>query len=245
MEERIFYVYGHIRMDTEESRVFYIGMGRKERAHSNRSRNPHWHNIYNINKENKAPLRVVTFADNLTFEEACKKEIELIAWYGREDLGKGLLINLTDGGEGTKNIIVTKEKALRCSRGISKALKEKYSKEQHHSKGIKFNEARLKQHTEIMREAMKSRKCDYSKMSGNNSNLTKGNISQYLKSTGELIDTFGSLGEAARATGIHSGRISAVVLGKRNQSKGFVFKRESPTVETDRAKNQNMVNINP
>jgi hypothetical protein len=41
--------------------------------------------------------------DDLTWEESCEKEIELIALYGRRDLGLGTLVNLTNGGEGNLN----------------------------------------------------------------------------------------------------------------------------------------------
>lgn len=37
-----------------------------------------------------------------TYQEAKVKEIELISLYGRRDLGKGTLVNFTDGGEGTQ-----------------------------------------------------------------------------------------------------------------------------------------------
>jgi len=41
--------------------------------------------------------------DNLNWEDACKKEIEFIELYGRRDLNKGTLVNLTDGGEDIAN----------------------------------------------------------------------------------------------------------------------------------------------
>jgi hypothetical protein len=44
--------------------------------------------------------RIVILYENLSWEEACKIEIELIAHYGRKDIGTGILRNMTDGGEG-------------------------------------------------------------------------------------------------------------------------------------------------
>jgi thymidylate synthase len=41
--------------------------------------------------------------DELTWEEACRMEKWWIAFYGRSDLQKGTLCNLTDGGEGNVN----------------------------------------------------------------------------------------------------------------------------------------------
>ena len=41
--------------------------------------------------------------ENLSWEEACEKEVWWIKFYGRADLGKGTLCNLTDGGDGYLN----------------------------------------------------------------------------------------------------------------------------------------------
>lgn len=47
--------------------------------------------------------------------DACNKEIELIALYGRSDLKQGELCNLTDGGEGSLGLIVSDETKLKQS----------------------------------------------------------------------------------------------------------------------------------
>lgn len=90
------YVYLHTRKDTNN--VFYVGIGsdkNKYRAKNKKARNQHWLNI--IKKTN---YTISIIYDNLTWEEACLKEIELIKFYGRLDKNEGLLVNLTDGGEG-------------------------------------------------------------------------------------------------------------------------------------------------
>ena len=43
----------------------------------------------------------------MTWDEACTKEIEFIKLYGRKDNNTGILVNLTDGGEGTLGVIVS------------------------------------------------------------------------------------------------------------------------------------------
>jgi hypothetical protein len=100
-------VYRHIRLDKNE--VFYVGIGKTEaRAYKTQSRNSHWKNI-----TNKTDYRVDILFDDLTWDEACKKEIEFIEIYGRKDLRKGTLVNLTNGGEGkngTKHSEATKKK---------------------------------------------------------------------------------------------------------------------------------------
>lgn len=75
--------------------MFYIGIGDNEkRAYSQRSRNRHWKNIA------KKGYEVEVLFEDLTWEQACEKEKEFIALYGRKDLGAGTLVNLTDGGDG-------------------------------------------------------------------------------------------------------------------------------------------------
>jgi hypothetical protein len=87
-------LYRHIRKD--KNQVFYIGIGTNEkRMISKKSRNVYWENI-----TKKTDWIAEIILDNLTWEEACEKEIEFIKLYGRKDLGLGTLCNMTDGGEG-------------------------------------------------------------------------------------------------------------------------------------------------
>jgi len=96
-------VYRHIRLDKNEP--FYIGIGKTEkRAYSNKNRNKYWSHItQNIEYE------VEILFDDLTWEKACEKEIELIKLYGRKDLAVGSLVNMTDGGEGQLGLIHSEE----------------------------------------------------------------------------------------------------------------------------------------
>ena len=101
------YVYRHIRLDKNE--VFYIGIGSDVdgnylRSTSMLNRNVHWHNIVNLTKYD-----VEILFDDLTWQEACIKEKEFIALYGRRDLGLGTLVNLTDGGEGSFGLIMSND----------------------------------------------------------------------------------------------------------------------------------------
>jgi len=89
-------VYSHTRLDNNT--IFYIGIGNEyKRAYSKHGRNSYWNNIVS-----KADYKVEILFENLSWEDACKKEIELISLYGRKDLKKGLLVNMTDGGDGVK-----------------------------------------------------------------------------------------------------------------------------------------------
>ena len=97
-----FYVYAHKRGDNNE--IFYIGKGNKKRCIDTNNRNFHWINI--VNKYN---YYVEILYNNLSEEDAFKIEAELISKYGRLDNKTGLLVNMTDGGEGSKGIKFTDE----------------------------------------------------------------------------------------------------------------------------------------
>lgn len=95
------YLYRHIRLDKNE--VFYVGIGSDtnySRSKAKIGRNKIWKSI-----TNKSPYEVEIILDGLSWEEACKKEVEFINLYGRRDLGNGTLVNLTNGGEGTLGTI--------------------------------------------------------------------------------------------------------------------------------------------
>lgn len=103
-------VYKHTRLDTNN--IFYIGIGKTEkRAFSIKNRNTYWHNIIN-----KTEYRVDIVFNDLTWEQACKKEIELIALYGRIDLKLGYLVNMTNGGDGGNGVIFTEERKKELSK---------------------------------------------------------------------------------------------------------------------------------
>jgi len=94
------YVYIHTRLDTND--VFYVGISKNDddykRSKIKNKRNKHWLNIVN-----KTEYKITILLDYITFDEAIEKEKHYIEYFGRKDLGKGTLVNMTDGGEGTTN----------------------------------------------------------------------------------------------------------------------------------------------
>lgn len=105
------YVYLHHRHDN--GAPFYVGKGSHrnrnkratfERAHARNPRNWGWHNIVH-----EHGLRVEIVAMCKTDEAAQELEVELIAKIGRRDLGRGPLVNVTDGGDGHAGILVSAE----------------------------------------------------------------------------------------------------------------------------------------
>lgn len=83
-----FYVYTHHR--ATDGAIFYVGKGTGRRAYKTDGRNVHWKRVVA-----KYGYYVTIVATGLTESEALSKEIELIA-----ELGKTVLCNMTDGGEG-------------------------------------------------------------------------------------------------------------------------------------------------
>lgn len=108
-------LYRHIRTDKNEP--FYIGIGESEsRAYEVKGRTSAWKNIA------KKGYDIEVLFDDLSWEQACEKEIEFIALYGRKDKKTGTLVNMTDGGEGTvgyRHSDITKEKCRMATSGTN------------------------------------------------------------------------------------------------------------------------------
>lgn len=93
----IYYVYFYIRSKNSQQgktgTPYYIGKGSKRRA---------WVYHSNIPKpKNKDNILIVE--NNLTELQAFMWERYYIRWFGRLDIGTGILRNRTDGGEGGSN----------------------------------------------------------------------------------------------------------------------------------------------
>jgi hypothetical protein len=115
-------VYQHKRKDTQE--VFYIGIGKSEkRAYDKNRRYKPWKDFV----KNHEYYVEITHKD-IIWEEACSIEKYLIAFYGRRDLGQGSLVNMTDGGEGTKNLSQESRSKMAVNKGMFGELNYFYGK---------------------------------------------------------------------------------------------------------------------
>lgn len=141
-------VYQHKRLDTNE--VFYIGIcdthRKDKRPYSFFNRNKFWHNVVK-----KAGFNVEITHEGICWEEACAIERYLICFYGRRDLKTGILVNLTDGGEGVINLLHTDESRKKMSTSkTGRILSDETRKKMSLSKKGKRNS---KEHNENIRKA--------------------------------------------------------------------------------------------
>lgn len=151
-----FYVYAYIRSNSSITALagtpYYIGKGINKRPweRHNRIPIPEDHNI-------------VILEQNLTLVGALAIERRMISWYGRKDLGTGILHNKTDGGDGSSGMKWSDTKKAEHSKrlkGMGLGIKRGHQSPEHIEKRAKANIGR--KHSEASnqkrREAMTGRK---------------------------------------------------------------------------------------
>jgi len=197
------YIYRHIRLDLNIP--FYVGIGsdsdgKYKRAKREKGRSYSWKDI-----AKNIPWKFDIILDELSWEEACLKEIEFIKLYGRKDLNEGSLVNLTNGGEGQYGRKDSKETKLKKQKPKSNTINMKKSHETRDysylkgKAGAKFGVKKSKTHTEKIKLAADNKK-----------------IKVYCP---ELNIVFNSLTEAGKILNKSSGNISNILKSKTNKTK--------------------------
>lgn len=201
------YVYTHTRLDTNQ--IFYVGIGSDTsyaRANSIKGRNVWWYRIIA-----KADYKVDILHDNLTWNEACEKEVEIIKQIGRKQDG-GTLVNITEGGDGfrSNHTQQTKDQIRDFYKG--KSYEDIYGEER-----ANIQRANRKHSVKIVwqNRSLQERKAIAQKNSKP--------ILQYKKD-GTFIKEWASASEAERILKTSGTAINHCLRGKCRTSGGFIWK---------------------
>lgn len=202
------YVYRHIRLDKNEP--FYIGIGVDniyKRAKDKCRRSDVWKRVVN-----KHGYKVEIIFDNISYDLAKIKEIEFISIYGRKDLGTGILFNMTSGGDGTVNKVISNEYREKLSLAAKNRYKDRIIKHTLTKDELsKLSSERMKANNPC-KGLLKSKHHSF-----------KGNIFVYKND--EFIGEFEGVVDVQEKLSLDRSKISACLVGKRKTHKGYNFKR--------------------
>lgn len=226
------YLYRHIRLDKNEP--FYIGIGTKSsREHpnerseyrrayeSNRKESYIWNNIIR-----KTKYEIEILVESNDYEFIKEKEKELIKLYGRINLKTGCLANMTDGGDGTINIIRDdkwrKKHSLRLKG--TKQSTETIEKRKKSRKGYS--------HTEETRNKISNSHKGKTVSKEHLSKLKEGQILHNSKPIsqfnldGSFIKNWQSATIAAKEFNLHPTSIRHCVQGKTKTSGNYIWRSQ-------------------
>ncbi len=222
-------LYAH-RKETDGT-IFYIGIGTEKRPYLKKSRNEYWHNTVN-----KYGYYVDILAKDLTIDDALELEEFIIDEIGRKDLGKGNLVNLSNGGKGNLQVSdITKKKISEAAigrtawnKGVPMSIEQKNrlskSKIGNTSprKGVKLSE---KTKDKIRKANIGKKLTQEVKDKISKSNTGSKNPSAKTVYNVKTNEVFGTLKEAAESIGVNYRTLSSMLNGRSKNKTNFQFKK--------------------
>jgi hypothetical protein len=153
----IYYIYAYIR--SSDGTPYYIGKGKGKR-------------VFETHRNKKIPVpkdrsKIIIMESGLTEIGALALERRYIRWWGRKDIGTGILRNMTDGGDGVcgltpwnKGIPRTEDVKRRIS--ATKKQRAKPISEEHRSNLSKSRKGKRpfqsKSHSTLTKQKMRNKK---------------------------------------------------------------------------------------
>lgn len=241
----MFYVYAYI--DPTTLQPFYVGKGKGDRKYHHlwnwrRHKNDLFKSsIQQLLEQGQRPIIRELFRST-NESDVLKEEVRLISMYGRIDIGTGILCNKTFGGDGFGNT------GTKWSDTQRRKI-ESHNESNPRGRGVTqytltgevlstFNtprDLRLAGFSSI--QIMRIRKCcnaetfsaagyRWSFVGEPLPTLHRGTeVQQVDTDTHQVLNTFISMGDAQRQTGVHANSISACINGKLCTAGGFIWKR--------------------
>lgn len=199
-----FVVYAYCR---KNGTYYYIGKGRPNRPYT-------WRGKRGINPP-KDRSRILILHSNLTEDVSFEYERKLILFYGRKDLGLGLLKNRTDGGEGTSGWIPSKE----YRKNRSAQIKERHLKNMDSDGKSKI----AKKAGQSMNRVKHSQRDEFGRsLAGKTTNFAKQSRPIRLTNlqTGETFEFANSV-DAGLSLNLSPRSLRRVAAKERNHHKGY------------------------
>lgn len=227
----MFYVYLYV--DPNSRQPFYVGKGTRARlrrhlheaAHqmkTGKTLSPKSKKIMELWKNGTEPVILKAF-ETSNEEIAYDLEKKVIAFFGRHDLGRGTLLNQTDGGNGLRARLFTPEQRERCRQRMLGAGSPTYGVGHTEEARRKISEAKrasvaagnVTRHSEEHRRKLREDNAG--------GKATARPVYQIEGDSLRVIREWPSANAAAKSIGLSKGNLSAA-LGKRRKVGGCYWR---------------------